>query len=180
MSRIAASKVFFVLGIFLFIVFLYILFQRINPWGLESGFDKYTYLQAASHKIIPSKLAIESLSIDLPVIESKIANGKFETTKKGVSYLSSSAMPGEMGNAIFYGHNWPNILGKLDSVRVGDVIRIVMNDEKYFDYKIEYTAKVSSDEVHILNQTEDSRITIYTCAGFFDTKRFVAVGSLIK
>lgn len=163
----------------LFSLFSYSLFQRVNPWGLEKGFDSYQKEGSVIHTAKPSSIKINSIEVDLPIIPSVVKNGEFETTKKGISYLQDSAVPGQKGNTILYGHNWPNLLGRLPKITPGDVVEIEFADGSTVKYSIEYTAKVTSDQVHILSQTEDARLTIYTCTGLFDTKRFVAVGKLI-
>ena len=45
-------------------------------------------------------------------------------------------------------------------------------------FEVTYTAIVSPSERDILQPSKDKRITIYTCYGFFDEKRFVAVATL--
>ncbi len=163
----------------LFSLFSYSIFQRVNPWGLERGFVSYQKKEIAKHNTTPSKITINSIAIDLPIVPSTVKNGEFETTKKGISYLQSSAVPGDKGNTILYGHNWPNLFGKLSRITPGDVVEVQLSNGSVARYSIVYTAKVTSDQVHILNQTDDARITLYTCTGLFDTKRFVAVGKLI-
>ncbi len=160
-------------------LFSYSLFQRVNPWGLEKGFDMYQKERSVTHTAKPQTIKINSIALELPIIPSSVKNGEFETTKKGISYLKDSAVPGQKGNTILYGHNWPNLLGNLPKIVPGDVVEIELGDGTIARYSIEYTAKVTSDQVHILSQTDDARITLYTCSGFFDTKRFVAVGKLI-
>lgn len=180
MFRRLFSLSFFILGLVFLFLFSYSLFQRINPWGLEKGFEQYAHASETPQSSVPQRIVIDSLEVDLPVISANIENNKFETTKDGVSYLASSGVPGKSGNVILYGHNWANILGNLPKIKVGDTVKIYASSGEFHEYKIDYTAKVTPDEVHILNQTEDARVTIYTCTGLFDTKRFVAVGTLVK
>jgi len=64
-------------------------------------------------------------------------------------------------------------LGKLPKVKPGQEITIVFTDGSSKIFTIEYTSVVTPDQTHILNPTADSRITLYTCTGLFDNKRFV-------
>ena len=42
------------------------------------------------------------------------------------------------------------------------------------------TEVVKAEVVEILSQTEDARLTIFTCSGFLDTARFVVVAKQEK
>ncbi len=180
MFRRLFSFSFFILGFIFLFLFSYSIFQRVNPWGLEKGFESYAVSRSAEASLVPQRLLINSIGADLPVVPAKVQNNTFETTNNGISYLSTSAVPGQRGNTIFYGHNWNNVLGNLKKIKIGDSIKIYTSPTQFSEYTVEYTAQVTPDQVHILNQTEDSRITIYTCSGFLDTKRFVAVGTLVE
>ena len=124
-------------------------------------------------------IKIPSINKELEIIPSQIVNKRWESTKKGVSYLSTSPIPGEIGNSIIYGHNYPNLLKDLTKVKVGDEITIVYENgsEKKFDVK--FTQEVGPNQSSILDPTDDRRITLYTCSGFFDSKRFV-ITALLK
>lgn len=122
----------------------------------------------------PIGLVIKSVGIELPILPARIQRGGvWESTPRGVSYLSSSPLPGESGNSILYGHNWPNLLGSLPQVKPGSSIEIVFADGSRKKFVITFTSLVTPDQSHILAPTADSRITLYTCAGFLDSRRFV-------
>ena len=44
---------------------------------------------------------------------------------------------------------------------------------------IEYTQVVTPDQTHILAPSDDRRVTLYTCTGFLDRKRFVVTATLL-
>jgi sortase (surface protein transpeptidase) len=50
-----------------------------------------------------------------------------------------------------------------------------MNDGVKKEFKVEYTATVDPSQTYIIDNTKDTRITLYTCTGFLDSKRFVVV-----
>jgi LPXTG-site transpeptidase (sortase) family protein len=129
-------------------------------------------------KAIPTKISIKDLGIDLPITQAKINNNTWETTENGVSYLSSSPLPGEKGNSILYGHNWANLLGPLMKIRTGQEIEVQFSDRSKKRFVVEYTSVVSPDESSILAPSKDKRITLYTCTGFLDSQRFVVVAIL--
>lgn len=122
---------------------------------------------------MPVSIAIPSLRISLPVYPSTIENGKWQDTKDGVSFLTSSTAPGVGGNSIFYGHNWPSLLGNLTKIKPGDKIFVTLSEKGMQVYTVKYITVVTPDQTHILDTTSDSRLTLYTCTGFLDSKRFV-------
>ncbi|MBI2009895.1 MAG: sortase [Candidatus Chisholmbacteria bacterium] len=124
---------------------------------------------------LPQTLLIPSQGIEVPIYPSQVRDGKWETTPKGVSYLVSTALPGNQGNSVIYGHNWANILGKLPDVETGQQVLLTWGDGRIERFEIVQTTEVTPDQTHILAPTDDVRLTIYTCSGFLDRKRFVIV-----
>jgi LPXTG-site transpeptidase (sortase) family protein len=123
-------------------------------------------------KVIPVSLKIQSAGIEVPILSShKI----WEERAKSAVYFSKTPLPGKQGNSVIYGHNWPNLLGNLNKAKKGDLVEVYFNDGSTEKFKIIQKVNVSADQTHILNQTKDSRITIYTCSGILDTKRLVVV-----
>lgn len=128
----------------------------------------------------PARVKSAQLGFDLPVEATRIQNGTWETSKNAVSYLASSPIPGSQGNSILYGHNWPGLLGKLTKAKPGDIIEVVDGRGATNRFRIDSTAVLSPKDASVLNNTDDTRITIYTCTGFLDTKRFVATAQLVS
>lgn len=142
-------------------------------------FKNYTAAPVAKKDVFPTRLRIKALKIDLPVISQKITQNSWETTEQGVSYLTSSALPGERGNAIFYGHNFANLLGNLVRAKPRFAVEIEFSDKTMRRFVIESTMEVSPDQTNVLATSKESLLTIYTCSGFFDEKRFVVVAKPI-
>lgn len=126
----------------------------------------------------PTKIYIPKLSRTLEVSDGEVVNNRWVISATGVSYLTASAIPGNVGNAVIYGHNKRNILGGLPEVKEGDSVYIVTNNGEVFRYTIIERREVKPTQVEILKQSDDSRLTIYTCNGFLDQARFVVVGRL--
>ena len=131
-----------------------------------------------SEKDAPVNITISRVGINLPIYTAKVVNNVWQTTDLGASYLTSSPLPGETGNSIIYGHNWTSLFGKLVNVKIGDKVVINYPDHTHKTFVIAYTSVVSPDESSILAPSKDKRITLYTCTGLFDSKRFVAVAVL--
>ncbi|MDP3941877.1 MAG: sortase [bacterium] len=169
------SRLFLFVGLLCIVFLVILLYQRYRPNPLAFAKTSGTMVLAESTAAhgLPVRLKIPNVAIDLSVYPATVHNTTWETTDKGVSYLESSALPGSTGNAIFYGHNWPNLLGPLKNTNVGDTIKVSFADGSVVAYTVEFITIVKPEQTKILDNSEDSRLTIYTCTGFLDQKRFV-------
>lgn len=174
------ANIFLTLGLFGLIFSAYLIYERSNPQNLsfKVNFSEDQKMKAIPYAA-PVAINIESQKIELPIIPSEIRNNKWEATKKGVSYLKTSVIPGEIGNSILYGHNWARLLGNLKKVKPGEKIAITYSDGSVKEFLIEYSIEVKPDNEDILQNSLDKRITLYTCSGFLDSKRLVVVAKLL-
>lgn len=164
------------LGVVCLVLNMYLYWQRTNPQRLSFSGQKTPKIAAYSHAKNPAEyLIIKDLRIDLPIYPAVVRNQEWETTTLGVSHLSNSPIPGEPGNSVIYGHNWQNLLGQFVNIKPGQEITIEYKDRSRKTFIVDKTAVVEPDQVSILAPSEDTRITLYTCTGFLDSKRFVAV-----
>ncbi len=172
------SKLLAASGILLLIFGFYLVNLRFSPKKI--AFSDVKVEEKKQTNVAPARIIIPSLKIDSKIVPAIITNNKWEVTNEGVSYLSSSPIPGDQGNSILYGHNWSSILGNLTKIKPGEKLIIVMNDGDVREFVVNYTMIVSPTQTNILDQSKDNRLTIYTCAGFLDSKRFVATALLVK
>lgn len=159
------------LGFICFLAVAYHIWQRVAPKPLIIP------IVSAESLSLPQILQIPDLGVVLTIYPAEISKGKWQVTNDGISYLSSSPIPGKMGNSILYGHNWPSILGKLDKARIGEKFYVVFSDGTQKRFVIKRIAVVDPSDTSILTQTNDSRVTLYTCTGFLDRRRLVIQGT---
>ncbi len=165
------SKITIIAGIVFILYGCVLLWLRNNPKRLS--FNNYTSRINYTPRFYPISVAIPDASIQTPIFPSKLKGEGWEITNKGVSYLVSSPIPGTRGNSILYGHNWPTILGNLENVKTGQKVIILTNTGSKKEFIIKSIAIVTPDQVHVLDPSNDVRITLYTCTGFLDSKRLV-------
>ncbi len=130
--------------------------------------------------IKPLSVKIPAVGVDLSVMPGSVKNNQWVMTRQGVSYLTSSPIPGDKGNSVFYGHNDRSLLGNLSKARPGDLVEIVMDDGSLRSFVIDLTGEVTPKQTEILSDAGDTRITIFTCSGLFDQKRFVVVAKPVE
>lgn len=154
-----------------------LLFSAFFFWERYSP-QRLSFTVAADSVSLPVEIIIPSINLDLPVIPAKLDKGQWEATTKGVSYLASSPIPGAKGNSLLYGHNWPNLLGNILKLKPGQEIKIKFADSFTKTFIVSADLSVSPQDLSVLNPTEDSQITLYTCTGFLDNRRFVIKAKL--
>jgi LPXTG-site transpeptidase (sortase) family protein len=150
----------------------YLIWERYyNPFRLDFKIPPIT--ASAQTYSLPVRITIPGLNLSLAVIPSQIIDNHWQTTGDGVSFLSASSRPGDSGNSIFYGHNWPRLLGNLYKLKTGQTIDILTSDGTTFTYLITEIKRVSPTDTSVLANTPLKQLTLYTCAGFGDTQRLV-------
>lgn len=170
------SKLLTFFGIICFISAAFLFWQRYNPQRLAFALGNYSSQTNTSNSTAaPTKIIIPAINLDLPILPANLNKRQWEATTKGISWLSSSPLPGSAGNSILYGHNWPNLLGNITKLKPGQVIKIKFMDGSTKDFVIDSTVTVSPNEISILAPSKAPQITLYTCTGFLDNKRFVIV-----
>ncbi len=172
------SRLFILIGLLCYSLGIYNIWLINDPNRMS--FQNYTYAESKQlvNDVRPAKISINNLDIALPLIPSSIIEGNWETTDKGASYLASSPVPGSTGNSVIYAHNWASLFGNLVSILPGDEVKIEYDDKSVKTFVVKYTSTVTPDTTSILAPTNDKRITLYTCIGFLDSHRFVAVALL--
>lgn len=169
------------IGVLMLILLSYLIYQRYNPQNLSFNVSASEPASSTSSSgIKPVGIQINSINLSLLINPSEIVNNKWTASTNGISYLKTSPVPGSQGNSILYGHNWPNLLGNLKKVKPGDKITIIYEGNSSREFEVEFLAEVSPSETSILENSSDTRITLYTCTGFLDSKRLVAVAKLLS
>ena len=154
-----------------------ILFAAINKSVAQIPSQKETS-QGSQYLPKPTKLYIPKLAKSLYVSDGYVTDNRWTISETGVSYLTTSAIPGQTGNSVIYGHNRNDILGYLPQVTAGDPIYVVLASGDYVKYQVAETKVIQPSQVEILSQSADARLTIYTCTGFLDQARFVVVAQM--
>jgi len=161
-----------IIRIFGFILVLLALMLLI-PKETSLSFDKAENIDRQAQTYNPIKIDIEKIGISLSVAETQIVNGTWSINPIGASHLNISADPGVEGNIIMYDHNLIYRFGKIVELKTGDIITLTAEDSKEYSYKVYETIVVDPKNVAVLNETGSQTLTLYTCVGFMDSKRFV-------
>lgn len=142
-----------------------------SPLAFESAPKKTVELSANR---LPVQLEIKRLGINLLVETQEVKASVWPESDKAVTFVKGTAIPGQDGNSIFYGHNWTSLLGRLPLAKIGDEVTVTLSNGVTKSFVITKTKIVSPNDTEVLDNTSFSRLTLYTCTGFLDSKRFVA------
>lgn len=82
----------------------------------------------------------------------------------GVGHLSKTALPDEPGNFVLAGHR-DSHFRPLEDIRLGDAIRVTTVLGTY-DYEVEETMTVWPEQVEVIADTGEPRLTLVTCYPF--------------
>lgn len=111
--------------------------------------------------------------VDVSISQQVLVDNKWTIAEKEASHLSNSARPGEAGNIILYGHNTREILGNIRALKGNEIITLTSADGTNHQYQVEKIIEVNPNQVEYLLPTKEEVLTIYTCSGFMDQKRFI-------
>jgi LPXTG-site transpeptidase (sortase) family protein len=118
--------------------------------------------------------------IRLPVVESGKVNGTWAISQTSANHVASSALPGQKGNIIIYGHNAPKLFGQLKEIHVGNFVEIRMTDSTLHRYIVTETQWVTPGHTELLTPTTEETLTLYTCGGLLDALRVVVQAKPLK
>ncbi|MBI5754366.1 class D sortase [Candidatus Peregrinibacteria bacterium] len=111
-----------------------------------------------------------------------------EALKDGVVHYPGTSLPGQTGNVVITGHSsyfpwdpgrFKDVFALLHDVVQGDRIVIYFNQDKYL-YEVNDIKIILPDDISVLKQTPDNRITLITCTPVgTNLKRLIVTAKLI-
>jgi len=122
----------------------------------------------------PTRLVIEKISIDVPVIPNVNGADKtayFSALQNGVAQLKGSADPGQNSNIFIFGHSsyyawdpgkYKEIFAHLDLLKEGDVVRLYSRDNE-FNYLVQEQKLVEPNDISVAKSTDSEQLTLMTC-----------------
>lgn len=128
---------------------------------------------------IPVYIKSYPLGIDIKISEASIKEGVWQVFPDAVSHLDNSARIGEGGNIIIYGHNKDDVLGPIRFAKVGEKIELFDASGNKYLYEVFKIDTVEPNDLTYILPTNKEILTIYTCTGFLDSKRYIAVAKKI-
>lgn len=129
-----------------------------------------------------ARVVIDKIGVDIPLVEGSNAYA----LERGAWHLPGTANPDQIGNMIVTGHRYKyrppssKTFYLLDKLNVGDTFIVYWNGGEY-RYRIDKKEVRPGNDLSILTDTFDRRVTLITCDPLFSTKnRLVVSGRLLR
>jgi sortase A len=122
-------------------------------------------------------IAIPKIGLDEVIVEGV----GVEDLKKGVGHYPDTKMPGETGNAALAGHRttYGAPFNRIDELGTGDPITVTTRAGT-FQYAVMEKKVVTPEEVSVLDDTTDNRLTLTTCHPKYSAaERLIVVARLL-
>lgn len=116
------------------------------------------------------KIKIQKINIEYPIIEYVNENSLW----KSICKISNNNIDGT-GNLCLAGHNMRNatMFTRLKELNIGDKIEITNTNGEKFIYEVFENIEVNQEQVEILENTDESIITLITCKTLDYSKRVI-------
>lgn len=145
--------------------------QTILSFKVAPTVTAQLHLRAAK----PVAITIPRAMISLPVVESQIVNGLWQTADHQANFLGSGARPAEGSNTVIYAHNRVGMFRNLHTVSIGDQIMVTNEKNEVLTYTAKEIHTVTPDQIAVVLPTDHEQLTLYTCTGWLDRFRLVVV-----
>lgn len=148
--------------------------QLTNVLVSSSGIASPTAIDEAK---LPVRVVIPKLSIDLPVKATPVINGYWQVSSSTATYGLGSGIIGETGNSVIFAHSRNDQFLPIKKISMGSNI-YVYTKSKWFNYKVNSIKKVDPTNIDVIKPTSEHILTLYTCDGPNDSKRFVVQATI--
>lgn len=135
--------------------------------------------ETSEEELLPDRIVIEELNLDLPVIPVELKNGTWEVNPNVANYaLGTDLIKESGGNVGIYGHALKGIFLNIKDLKPGDRIILYSNQRKAI-YQVTQSSIVLPEQVDVFHTTSKPTVTLVTCAGSYSEKRYIVTADLI-
>ncbi len=139
-----------------------------------------SYNQSAQQEL-QAKKNVNKIVIPKMGVDSEILEGNTEDVLwRGIWRMPVGSTPNQGGNTIITAHRYlhrppsPKTFYLIDKLTKGDIITVYWEGEKY-EYKVVESKIVEPDDVSILHNTAEDRLTIFSCTPLFTSQQRLVV-----
>ncbi len=140
-------------------------------------------LPQAEYSVSPNRVIIPKIGVNAPIVDS--SNGDYALSQ-GAWRIPEGSTPDKGSNTIITGHRFKylppsNLTFYLfHKLAVGDIVSIIWQENNYY-YKIKEIKIIEPTDFSILQPTEKSVLTLFTCDPIYSQKnRLVIISELIE
>ncbi|HOZ03515.1 MAG TPA: sortase [Candidatus Woesebacteria bacterium] len=149
--------------------------DRLSSYQLDQAVTQTTQsLQSPFVDQQPAHIRIGNL-VDISVGLGHYRDGSWTNNLNQAVYWTGSALPGQGGNIIIYGHNTHNVFGNMLRLVGNEQITATLKSGQKREYQIVEMIEVNPSDTQVLEPRTAETLILYTCSGLFDTRRFVVL-----
>lgn len=138
------------------------------------SFNSKEITRINSTDIKPIHIKAYPVGIDIDINPAVIIDGVWPVFPNSAGFITNGK------NVIIYGHNKNNIFGPIRYIKLGAIVEILDSNNKIHKYEVVETDTVYPDNLEYIKEKKEETLTLYTCVGFFDSKRFIVVAVPVK
>jgi sortase A len=134
-------------------------------------------------------LSIPKIGITAPIVMNIPLADVHADLEEGVVHVQGSALPGEVGNVVIFGHssdyvwnpgNYRNIFALLNKLSVGDQISLPYKSQQFI-YQVTGSQVVAPTDLAVIDKTNSPTLTLITCWPVgTSSKRLVVTATLVS
>ena len=183
---------------FLYGITLLLLWSALSPIISQNFTSRYAVSLAASaasfnpppkvknisiNSGIPKRLIIPALSIDKEILDGayNVEAKTWDLSDAGIHYAHPSNIANDHGgNTLIYGHNNMLTFGPLYSLKEGDKVYLITDNNLKFTYKFNFYKNFDPKDVSVFAYSGPPKLTLQTCGGYWNETRVLYDFSLSK
>jgi len=131
-----------------------------------------------NESLVPKRILIPDIDIDLEVGRSKVIGGYWEVFSDKAGWGEGSGLAGREGNQVIFAHAREGLFLPLRSIKPGAKI-YVLTDSSWFNYEVAEIKEVTPSQIEVITPTPDETLTLYTCSGFGDSMRLIVIAKRV-
>jgi LPXTG-site transpeptidase (sortase) family protein len=125
----------------------------------------------------PTQITFHRFELTMDVKEAIVTENDWQIHDDAVSYLKNSGTING-GNIILYAHNEKSEFGRIIELGTQDIITLKTKTGER-KYQVTQAFEGTPQDLWPL-QTQEDQLTMYTCSGLFDSKRFFVIAKPIS
>ena len=123
-----------------------------------------------------NKIVIPKMGVDSEILEGNTE----DILWKGIWRMPVGSTPNHGGNTIITAHRYlhrppsPKTFYLIDKLVIGDIVTVYWDGVKY-EYKVKESKIIEPENISILHNTPDDRLTIFSCTPLFTSKQRLVI-----
>lgn len=153
-------------GLFLISIFGIYRYHQVR---ILTFYTEESYTQEKNLDFTPTHIKAYPVGVEVDILPATIKDGVWPVFANAAGYVTNG------NNLIIYGHNKNEVMGPIRWIKEGAEITLIDQSGNQHKYEVIKTDIVEPDNLSYIQKSDQKILTVYTCIGFLDSKRFVVV-----